>query len=77
MKGRFLTAMTMAGAVALAATAVAPMAVAQSAENPGDVLAPAERETFTQDQLDKILALARKGIEELITLQNDALGVAP
>ncbi|MBU0755299.1 MAG: ribonuclease PH, partial [Planctomycetes bacterium] len=35
----------------------------------------AERQTFTQAQLDQMLELARGGIEELIRFQNEALGV--
>lgn len=35
----------------------------------------AERDTFTQTQLDQMLGLARQGIKELIALQNEALGV--
>jgi ribonuclease PH len=39
-----------------------------------EVQATAETEPFSQDQFDALMTLARKGVGELVTLQNQALG---
>jgi len=38
-----------------------------------EIQGTAERKTFQKEQMDKLLALAKKGIEELIGLQKDLL----
>jgi len=38
-----------------------------------EVQGTSERKTFSKDQMDKLLALAKKGIEELIGIQRDLL----
>ena len=39
-----------------------------------EVQITAEKKPFTRSQLDELLDLAKGGIEELISLQKDALG---
>ena len=40
-----------------------------------EIQGTAEREPFTQDQMDKLLALAKKGIDELIALQKSLVNI--
>jgi ribonuclease PH len=38
-----------------------------------EVQGTAEREPFTRDQMESLMALARKGIESLIAIQKEAI----